>query len=66
MTDDRNVQHIKYGPGKVRDQDGTQTALQIIFIYKWLIQRLAEEHAEGRQEKESRDGKPGQDFQHGH
>ena len=59
------VQHVKQGPGDIGDKDRPQAAAQVVFVGKGLVQGLAAEHAEGRQEEEGRYGKPRQDFQYG-
>ncbi|SCJ01432.1 Uncharacterised protein [uncultured Ruminococcus sp.] len=65
MTENGYVHHIKQGPGDIRDKDCPQAAAQVVFVGKGLVQGLAAEHAEGRQEEEGRYGKPRQDFQYG-
>ena len=66
VADDRYVDHVKQGPGQVGDEDRPQAAPQVVFIDEGLVQGLAVEHAESRQEEKGRHGKTGQDFQDGH
>ena len=65
VADDRYVDHVEQGPGQVGDEDRPQAAPQVVFVDEGLVQGLAVEHAEGRQEEKGRYGKAGQDFQDG-